>query len=494
MATTPGSHTLGSYTRGSQGEYSHRPMAWGARGMVGAGTQLTAQSGMHVLWQGGNAVDAAVATALAAGVLEPTASYSLGGEVAFLFYDASAGKVRSVVGQGWVPEKATMDLYLDRWGEIPFGVLSTTVPGVISALLAMLADYGTMSFSQVATSALSFARDGFPAYQLLNSGITGWRDNIGKYPDSARVYLPQGKPPVLGSIFRQTDLANTLSMMVQEEARALGRGLGREAAIQAARDLFYKGDPARRMVKALQDLGGLYSDDDFGDYTSPWEEPISTTYRGYEIFTNRTWTQGICLLQALNILENDDLASMGHNSVQAIHLQVESLKLAMADRERYVGDTDFQDVPVDGLLSKEYARLRRGLINPNAALADYPAGDPRGLQAVAGPNRLSCGPQGPGDPGWRRRRNHLPGHHRRPGQHGVGHSQHLFRVVQGNDPRGHGHPDKQPGLLLLAGSRQRQLAATPQTPQDNPLHLHHPEGREALYDPGHSRRRQPGAQ
>ena len=393
MTTTPAGHTPGSHTRGSQGEYSHRPMTWGTRGMVGAGTQLTAQSGMHVLWQGGNAVDAAVATALAAGVLEPTASYSLGGEVAFLFYDASAGKVRSVVGQGWVPEKATMDLYLDRWGEIPFGVLSTTVPGVISALLAMLADYGTMSFSQVAASALSFARDGFPTYQLLNHGITGWRDNIGKYPDSARVYLPGGKPPVLGSIFKQTDLANTLSMMVQEETRALGSGLGREAAIQAARDLFYKGDPARRMVKALQDLGGLYSNDDFGDYTSPWEEPVSTTYRGYEIFTNRTWTQGICLLQALNILENDDLASMGHNSVQAIHLQVESLKLAMADRERYVGDSDFQDIPVDGLLSKEYARLRRGLINPNAALADYPAGDPRGLQAVAGTNGSPAAPR-----------------------------------------------------------------------------------------------------
>ena len=493
MATTPATHTRGSHTRGSQGEYSHRPMTWSTRGMVGAGTQLTAQTGMHVLWQGGNAVDAAVATALAAGVLEPTASYSLGGEVAFLFYDAATGKVRSVVGQGWVPEKATMDLYLERWGEIPFGVLSTTVPGVISALLAMLAEYGTMSFSQVAESALSFARDGFPTYQLLNHGITGWRDNIGKYPDSARVYLPGGKPPALGSIFKQTDLANTLSMMVQEEESALGRGLDRAAAIQAARDLFYKGDPAHRMVKALQGLGGLYSNDDFGDYTSPWEEPVSTTYRGYEIFTNRTWTQGICLLQALNILEGDDLASMGHNSVQAIHLQVEALKLAMADRERYVGDTDFQDVPVAGLLSKEYARLRRSLIDPNTALADYPSGDPRGLQAVAGPNRAPAAPPGPGDPGRRLRWHHLPGDDRCAGQHGVGHAQHFFRVVQGNGPGRHGHSDKQPGLLFLAGPGQRQRAATPQTPPDNPLHVHHPEGRQAVHDPGHSRRRQPGA-
>ena len=389
MAATSSS----SHTKGSQGEYSHRPMAWGTHGMIGAGTQLTAQTGMHVLWQGGNAVDAAVATALAAGVLEPTASYSLGGEVAFLFYDASSGKVRSVVGQGWAAEKATMDLYQERWGKIPFGVLSATVPGVISALLAMLEDYGTMRFGQAAASAISFAQDGFPTYQLLNSGITGWHDNIAKYPDSARVYLPQGKPPALGTIFKQPDLARTLSMMAQEETRALGQGLGREAGIQAARDLFYKGDPARRMAKALQDMGGLFSVDDFADYTSPWEEPISTTYRGYEIFTNRTWTQGICLLQALNILEHDDLASMGRNSVEAVHLQVESLKLAMADRERYVGDTDFQDVPVDGLLSKEYARLRRSLIDPNQAKADYPAGDPRGLRAVAEPHRSEEAPR-----------------------------------------------------------------------------------------------------
>ena len=139
-------------------------MTWGTRGMVGAGTQLTAQSGMHVLWQGGNAVDAAVATALAAGVLEPTASYSLAVRSHFCFTTPPPERSGRLWARGWVPEKATMDLYLDRWGEIPFGVLSTTVPGVISALLAMLADYGTMSFSQVAASALSFARDGFPTY------------------------------------------------------------------------------------------------------------------------------------------------------------------------------------------------------------------------------------------------------------------------------------------------------------------------------------------
>lgn len=372
-------------TRGSQGEFSHRPMVWGTQGMVGAGTQLAAQAGMRILWQGGTAVDAAVAGALAAGVLEPTAHYSLGGEVAMLVYEASTKKVRSVVGQGWAAQAATPEYYQQQWGEIPPGVLSSTVPGVISALLAMQASYGTMSFSQVVESALSFASNGFPAYQLLCRAIaTSERTaNIQKYPESAAVYLPGGKPPILGSMFMQKDLGRTLSLMAQAEQQALGQGSNRETAINAARDVFYKGDVARRMVAAAADLGGLYTYEDFAEFESPAEEPISATYREYEIFTNRTWTQGISLLQALKILEGDDLASMGHNSPQAIHLQVEALKLAFADRERYAGDPAFVDVPVDGLLSSEYAALRRSLIDPAKAQATYPPGDPMGMRAVA---------------------------------------------------------------------------------------------------------------
>ena len=192
--------TTASHTPGSQGTYSHRPIVWGTRGMVGGGTQLTAQSGMRILWQGGNAVDAAVASALAAGVMEPTAHYTLGGEVAFLFYDRASRSVRSVVGQGWAPQRATIDHYLENWGEIPPGVLSSTVPGVISALLAMLSDYGTKSFAQVAESALHFAGKGFPAYQLfVRTVATAERmANLRKYPDSARIFLPNDRPPESG--------------------------------------------------------------------------------------------------------------------------------------------------------------------------------------------------------------------------------------------------------------------------------------------------------
>jgi gamma-glutamyltranspeptidase/glutathione hydrolase len=383
--TTPSPADLAAPQDGPQGTYAHRPMVWGTRGMVGGGTQLTAQSGMYMLWQGGNAVDAAVAAALAAGVLEPSAHYSLCGEVAFLFYDRAQGQVRSVVGQGWAAQAATAEHYLATWGEIPAGVLSTTVPGVISALLTMLRHYGAMSFSQVAASALGFARDGFPTYQLLHRtiGSPDRLSNLQTYPDSARVYLPHGHPPPLGSIFVQRDLASTLSLMIEAEQQSLAAGHGREDAIWAAREVFYKGDVARRMVKALEALGGLYTYEDFAEYESPLEAPISTTYRGYEIFTNRTWTQGICLLQALNILEGYDLGALGRHSPEAIHVQVEALKLAFADREKYVGDPEHWDVPIHGLLSKEYAALRRGLIDPQQAQATYPPGAPAQMRAVA---------------------------------------------------------------------------------------------------------------
>ena len=204
-----------NYPHGPYGGYSHRPMVCGTRAMDGAGTQLTAQAGMRILWEGGNAVDAAVATAFAAGVMEPTAHYTLGGEVAFLFYDREAKAVRSVVGQGWAASNATISRYMENWGEIPSGVLSTTVPGVISALLAMLANYGTMSFAQVVKPALHFAEQGFPTYQLLNRAIGSQEriDNLNKYPDSARIFLPEGSPPNLGSLFVQKDLAKTLSLI-----------------------------------------------------------------------------------------------------------------------------------------------------------------------------------------------------------------------------------------------------------------------------------------
>jgi gamma-glutamyltranspeptidase/glutathione hydrolase len=369
---------------GTYGPYSHRPIIWGLNQMVGAGTQLTAQTGMRIMNKGGNAVDAAVASALTAGVLEPTAHYTLGGEVAFLFYDAENKVVRSIVGQGWAPKKATVDYFMENFGEIPAGVLSTTVPGVISALLKMLKLYGTMSFHEVVADALNFAQNGFPSYQLFSRAISSDErmKNINKYPETAKVFLPDGKPPEIGDLFIQKDLYRTLSLMEQEERNKLDNKASREEAIDAARDVYYKGDVAKRMVDALVALGAPYTYEDFSEYESPEEDPISVQYRGYTIYTNQTWTQGITLLQALKILEGFDLGKMGHNSAEAIHVQVEALKLAFADREKYVGDPYFVNVPVKELLSEEYCALRRKLIHASVACASYPPGDPINLLPV----------------------------------------------------------------------------------------------------------------
>ena len=376
--------TTNGTIHGSHGLYSHRPLVWGKQGMSGGGTQLTAQAGLRALWQGGNAVDAAVASALAAGVLEPTAHYTLGGEVAMLLYDAEAGKVRSVVGQGWAPRAATIDLYMERWGEIPPGVHSSTVPGVVSALLTMLSAHGTTSFEQAAASAIQLADGGFPAYPLFSRTIaTPARfANLSAHADSARVFLPGGSPPPVGSNFRQPDLARTLSLMAQAENDALAAGADREGGIQAARDCFYKGDPARRMVAALKELGGLYDYEDFAEYESPFEEPVSVNYRGYTVYTNRTWTQGMALLQTLSILEGVDLAALGHNSPEAIHVQVEALKLAMADRERYAGDPISWTFRLMGCCRRGMARCAFRCWTGIGHRPSTRRGDPRAMRAA----------------------------------------------------------------------------------------------------------------
>ena len=289
---------------GTFGKYSHRSLIWGKQQMVGAGTQLTAQTGMRVLSSGGNAVDAAVATAFTAGVLEPTAHYTLGGEVAFLFYDAAEDKVRSIVGQGWAPKQATIKFYNDNFGEIPSGALSTTVPGVISALLSMLKLYGTLSFEEVVEDALNFSQKGFPAYQFFSRAInTDERlQNIKKFKTTSDIFLPNGEPPKIGSMFVQEDLYKSLALMVDAEQRVIENNGTREEGIDAARDVYYKGEIASQLVSALVDLGAPYTLEDFEQYESPEEEPIKVDYREYTIYTNQTWTQGITLLQALKIL------------------------------------------------------------------------------------------------------------------------------------------------------------------------------------------------
>src|SRR5215813_605122 len=227
-----------------------------------------------------------------------------------------------------------------------------------------------MTFAQVLSEAIDLAENGFPVGDSLARAAAS-SQKIRKYPTSAKVYLPNGRAPLPGEVFRNPDLARTLKRLVEAETQ--NRNKGRHEALKAARDRFYKGDIAHEMAKFSEENGGLFRYEDFASYTAKIEEPVSIDYRGYQIYKNASASQGPAELFALRILEGYDLKAMGHNSADYIHTTVEATKLAMADREKYLGDMDFIKIPYAGLLSKEYAAERRKLIdNNNASLAFRP--------------------------------------------------------------------------------------------------------------------------
>ena len=343
-----------------------RPIIRGQHCAVAAMKTEATRAAARILEAGGNAFDAIVAGQAVLGVVD-AAMNGVGSDAVLLVYDARARKVFSLNAEGTAPRLATIKWYKEHnGGQLPQsdGLLAGTVPGVVDAWYILLDRWGTMSFEQVLAPAIDVAENGFPvgdgmALALATSG------KIRKYPSTARVYLPNGKPPRPGEIFRNPDLARTLRKLVEAEKQNAARG--RHEALRAARDRFYKGDIARDMAKFSEANGGLFRYDDFASYTAKVEEPVSIDYRGYQVFKNASASQGPSELFALNILEGFDLKAMGHNSAAYIHTTVEALKLAMADREKYLGDMDFINIPYAGLLSKRYGAERRKLIDPDKA-------------------------------------------------------------------------------------------------------------------------------
>lgn len=357
-----------------------RPVVHGIHGLVVSGHYLTSMAGMRMLLSGGNAFDAAAAAGFAAAVVEPTASYSLATEGVGMLYHAASGEIRAVSGQGVAPQAATVDFFraqgLDK---IPTGPgnkahLSFTVPGVVDAYLQLLATYGTKTVGEILEPAITYAEHGFPMYEymyrLLSIPETG--SQFALYPPGGTaVFYPGGQTPPIHSLFRQPQLGQTLRLLVEAE-RATGGT--RQAGIGAARAMFYEGEIARRIVAFSQRVGGLLRADDLARYHASFEAPISTTFAGYEIYTQSTWTQAAVLLQALNMLEHVDLRALGHNSPAYIHTITEVLKLAFADRERYYGDPRYATVPIAGLLAKPYAAERVKLIGKSASPGLPPPG------------------------------------------------------------------------------------------------------------------------
>jgi len=329
----------------------------------------------RILQAGGNAFDAAIAGQAVLGLVD-AASNGVGSDAVILVYDAKAKAVVSINAEGTAPRLATIEWYQKNLGgKLPQSdtLLSGTVPGVVDAWYTLLDRWGTMTFAQVLQPAIDTAENGFPIGERMAAAIAGSR-KLKKYPTSVKVYLPGGAAPRPGDIFRNPDLARTLRKLVDAEKENAGRG--RHEALKAARDRFYKGDIARTMAKFSEEQGGLFRYEDFASYTDKVETPVSIDYRGYRVYKNASANQGPTELFALNILEGYDLKKLGHNSPDYIHTSIEAVKLALGDREKYLGDMDFIQIPYEGLLSKEYARERRTLIDPEHASLELRPGVP----------------------------------------------------------------------------------------------------------------------
>ncbi len=365
------------------GPRTSRPVVAGTRGVISSGHYLTSMAGMRMMLSGGNAFDAVAAAVFAAVVVEPTAACSLAAESVFMLYDARSGDLKSLSGQGVAPGKATVDFYrshgLDTIPTGPGGQapLSFTVPGVVHATISMLDRYGTKSLGEVIAPAVQYAEEGIPHYQhMINAlGLASTTQQFELFPPGgAEVFYDDGRPAKEGSLLVQPGLATTLKSLAAAEAAAHST---RSEGLRAANDEFYRGGVARLIAKSSASVGGVLGYDDLAGYGSQFEEPLRTTFAGYEICGQRTWSQAAVLLQTLNMLEHFDLNAMGHNTPAYIHTVAEALKLSLADRQTFYGDPDYADVPVDGLLSKEFGEARAAMIDANRAAPEMPSpGDP----------------------------------------------------------------------------------------------------------------------
>jgi gamma-glutamyltranspeptidase/glutathione hydrolase len=349
-----------------------RPVIRGTHAAVSSMKPEATRAAENILRAGGNAFDAAVAGQAVLALVDP-ASNGIGSDAEILIYDAKTRQPYSINAEAPAPKLATIEWYnKNNGGKIPTndGLLSGSIPGTVDAWYILLDRWGTMTFEKVLEQAIDVAENGFPVPANLARSLAS--SKLTKYPTSVKVY--QSRRYTEGELFKNPDLARTLRKLVEAEKQNASKG--RHAALKAARDRFYKGDIAQTMARFSEENGGLFRYEDFANYTAKVETPVSTDYRGYRVYKNRSNTQGPAELILLNMLEGFDLKAMGHNSAEYIHTSTEALKLAFADREKFLGDTDFIKIPFEGLLSKEYAAERRKLIDPNHASLELRPGNP----------------------------------------------------------------------------------------------------------------------
>ena len=348
------------YSRPASSPHGSRSEVIAPHGMVAASHPLAAQVGLDILKAGGNAVDAAVAVNAVLGLMEPHMN-GVGGDLFAIVWDAESEQLHGLNATGRAPYEINRETLVRQGFErMPgTGPLTWTVPGAVDGWDELLNRFGTMTFADVLAPAIAYARNGFPVSEIIQGQWASSERTLAEWPDSAKTYLPNGRPPRVGDVFTNIGLARTY-----------------EAIAQGGRDAFYRGDIARKIVAFSESNGGYFTMRDFTDHDSVWVEPVSTTYRGYEIWEIPPNSSGILALMILNLLEDYDVASLGHNSAEAIHLFTEAKKLVWADRNTYVADADANVLPTPSRISKSYASSRRALIDPTRVATTVTPGKP----------------------------------------------------------------------------------------------------------------------
>jgi len=370
-------------------QQTQKPPLHGKNWMAITGKPLAATAGSMIFQKGGNAVDAACAMLAATCTMWDVLSW--GGETQALIYNPKTKKVIAINALGYAPTGATAEFFKSKGYNFPpeYGPLAATTPGTPGGLCYMLANYGTMSLEQVIAPAMQLAA-GYPIEAQTANSIERGKERIKQWPYSKKVFLTHAgekrEAPEAGEIFVQKDLLQTLTKMVEAERAALKKGKSRKEAIMAANDRFYKGDIAQEIVRGCREQGGLFTLEDLAQWKPVEEEPMKVSYKGIDVYKLQQWTQGPMLLQALNILENFDLRSMGYNSAKYIHTVYQAMSLAFADRDFYYGDPYFApSEPIKGLLSKDYAKQRAALIRYDKNDPTIGPGDPYPFEGKTNP-------------------------------------------------------------------------------------------------------------
>ncbi len=353
------SHFLWSQDRITGEAFATRSEVIAQHGMACTSQPLATQVALDILKAGGNAIDAAIAANAVLGLVEPI-SNGIGGDLFAIVWEAKSGQLYGLNASGRSPRSLSLEYFQENgYEKIPsYGPLPVSVPGCVDGWFELHRKFGTLGMDQILKPAITYAKEGFPVSEVIAYYWAGNARSLSRYPNVSEVFMPGGKAPAKGEIFKNLALANTLELIAQG---------GREA--------FYQGEIARIIDAFMKEQGGFLSYEDLAGHTSEWVKPVSTNYRGYDVWELPPNGQGIAALQILNILEGYDVASMGFGSSEYIHHFVEAKKLAFEDRAKYYADPDFNDLPVEELISKEYAAKRRGLIRPDRASRRLDAGE-----------------------------------------------------------------------------------------------------------------------